>query len=195
LGQGAQRVGWKIGLGIGADVPVIGHLTSASRLESGGVYRAGDARELRADTELALTIGRRVRAGDDASTKHSAIDGVAVALELVDIARPPHSAEAIVAANVFHRGFAFGPEHRRLPAGALEAETCINGNVRACERSDHDLVATVLVVAGWLELVGECLEPGDRIIAGSITQVAVQPGERITAGIGGLGRVQLSVAG
>jgi hypothetical protein len=52
----------------------------------------------------------------------------------------------------------------------------------------------VLVVAGWLGLVGERIEPGDRIIAGSITQVAVQSTRADYRGIGGFGRVQLSVA-
>jgi 2-keto-4-pentenoate hydratase len=200
LRGGAERVGWKIGLGIhevdgeiGADVPVIGHLTTATQLEPGTSYRAGDARDLHADTELTLKLGRTVEAGEDAASARAAIAGLAVAIELVDTARPPYDLEPIVAANVFHRAFALGPMQSELTSGPLTARTWVNDSLRATEHSNQDLTAAVLAAARLLEAVGERLEPEDHIITGSITQIAIAPGDEVTAAIGNLGKVTVSV--
>jgi 2-keto-4-pentenoate hydratase len=200
LRGGAERVGWKIGLGIhdvegqiGADVPVIGHLTTATQLGSGARYRAGAARDLKADTELTLKLGRTVEADADAASARAAIAGLAVAIELVDIARPPYDLEPIVAANVFHRAFALGPVQSEVTRGPFEARTWVNDSLRAVEHSDEDLATAVLAVARLLGSVGERLEPEDHIITGSITQVALEPGDEVAAAIGNLGKVTVSV--
>jgi hypothetical protein len=47
--------------------PVVGHLTSATLLERGAVYRARGVIDLRADAEVALRVtreGERLEAGD-----------------------------------------------------------------------------------------------------------------------------------
>src|SRR5215208_2778634 len=107
--RGARRVGWKLGMGDAERIgqgPVVGHLTSATRLEPGAVFvTSGDAR-LHADVELTAVIARAVGAGGDVA---AAIGGWAVALELVDLGQGGDDPEAIVAANVFHRAFALGP--------------------------------------------------------------------------------------
>lgn len=51
----------------------------------------------------------------------------------------------------------------------------------------------VLAVARLLDELGERLEPGDRIITGSIVQVPVAVGREVTADLGALGRVRLTV--
>jgi 2-keto-4-pentenoate hydratase len=51
----------------------------------------------------------------------------------------------------------------------------------------------VQIVARLLEPMGERLRPGDRIFAGSETQVAVAPGDEVAAEIDGLGRVAVSL--
>src|SRR3954449_6810006 len=102
---GAGRVGWKVALGI-AEVeelvgtePALGHLTTASLLVPGGAYHGAAAdRALRAETELAVEVGRD---GD--------VVGLAVALEIVDTGRPPDGLEAIVAGNVLHPAVASLP--------------------------------------------------------------------------------------
>src|SRR3954469_5903267 len=97
LDAGARRVGWKLAYGIAeveelaGDEPVVGHLTSATLLPPGGAYHARADRELRVETELAVEVG-----------EGGAIAGLAVALEVVDVGRPPHGARALVAANVLH---------------------------------------------------------------------------------------------
>src|SRR3954469_4720746 len=102
LGEGAARGGWKLAYDI-AEIdevtggqPVIGYITSATVIEPGGTY-AGATPTLRAETELAIEVG-----------EEGGVAGLGVALELVDVARPPHDLEGIVTGNVFHRGVAFG---------------------------------------------------------------------------------------
>jgi methenyltetrahydromethanopterin cyclohydrolase len=78
LAEGAQRVGWKLGVGdaerIGAG-PVIGHLTSATQLEPGAAFRAEGAVDLRADAEVALLLGADVGPDVDRGTAAAAIAG------------------------------------------------------------------------------------------------------------------------
>jgi 2-keto-4-pentenoate hydratase len=42
--------------------------------------------------------------------------------------------------------------------------------------------------------MGERLEAGDRLITGSIVQLPVQPGDKVIADLGRLGRAGLTVA-
>ena len=201
LEQGARRVGWKIGLNIpevqarlGLEEPVIGHLTSATQLEPGGSYGAGDAVALMAEPEVALELGRDVApdAGPDEAAE--AIAGYGAAIELVDVGRPPADLESIVAENVFHRAFLIGPTEPGAPDGAA-VEVSVGGEQRAASVVEEDFPATVRLVARLLGSVGERLQAGDWIIAGSLTeQVPVADGDDLSVELGPLGRVSVSVA-
>lgn len=171
-----DRVGWKLGLGdaerIGATVSV-GHLTAATLLEDGETYESGGG-ELHADAEIAVVVGA----------------GYAPALELVDLSSAGDGAEAVVAANIFHRAVAFGPPGRQLPA---TASLLVNGVVRATDVMP-DVSGRIRSADRVLAAVGERFEPGDRVITGSIVQVPVQPGDDVTADFGSRGRVSLKIA-
>jgi 2-keto-4-pentenoate hydratase len=190
LAAGAERVGWKIATeipeidAVTGGAPAIGYLTTAGVLPEAGTYDAAGDRELRAETELVIDIGA-----------DGAVAGFAVGLELVDVARPPGDLEGIVAANVLHRAAVLGPPHpaAAAPFGAATLE--VGGEPRDTAAVDVDVPATVRAVAALLESVGERLEPGDRILAGSSCHVPVRPGDEVTAEIAGLGRVSARVAG
>jgi 2-keto-4-pentenoate hydratase len=194
---GAERVGWKLGLGererIGRALP-IGHLTSATRLESGATYRAGDAASLSADAEVALEIGRDVDPGVDADAAREAVIGFAAALEFVDLAGPPNDPETVVATNIFHRAFVLGPSRPVLPTDGVKARLIVNGAERASARAPTDFADKVCAVARALGAVGERLRAGDRIITGSVVQVGLEAGDEVLADLGVLGRVQLVIA-
>jgi 2-keto-4-pentenoate hydratase len=187
---GAGRVGWKIALGIpeveelvGAE-PGLGYLTTASLLEPGGVYHGARAdRALRAETELAVEVGVDGR-----------VAGLAVALELVDTGRPPDGLEPIVAGNVFHRAVAFGPTVRGARAESATARLLVGGEVRDAATVRADPQRTIEAIARLLAAVGERLEPGERILAGSSCHVPVVSGDAVVAEIDGLGAVDARVA-
>jgi hypothetical protein len=171
LREGAARVGWKLAYDI-AEIdevtggqPVTGYITSATVIEPGGTY-AGATPTLRAETELAIEVA-----------EGRGVAGLGVALELVDVARPPDDLEGIVTGNVFHRGVAFGE---------------VRGGKR--EATDADPRAAVSLVAALLEAVGEELLPGDVILAGGLTHEPVAPGDVVEASIDGLGSVVVEIA-
>jgi hypothetical protein len=169
------RVGWKLGVGdaerIG-DTLSVGHLTRATLLEPGGTYETGGAR-LHADAEVAVVVGV----------------GYAAALELVDLTDAADGAEAVVAANIFHRAVAFGETHPRLPDG-LVGRLLVDGAVRASgpvARVEERIAEAARVLAA----VRERLEEGDRVITGSVVQVAVDRNQEVTADFGPLGSVSV----
>jgi 2-keto-4-pentenoate hydratase len=197
LSAGATRVGWKLGIGaperIGDEV-AIGHLTSATTLAPGSRYRGGSAAALHADAEIALELSRDVEPDVDAATAGQAIEGFGAALEINDLARPPHDPESIVAANVFHRAVAFGPFRPTRPCGVIEARLVINGRVAASAVAANDLADRVRAAARVLGAMGERLKAGDRLITGAVVQVAIKAGDQVIADLGALGQVQLSIA-
>ena len=185
LHQGARHIGWKIGAGIPElDRTAIGYLTSATVFDHGATLDTIGGRELRAETELLVQVART-------SPEPRAVVGVAI--ELVDVARPPCELEAIVAGNVFHRAAVLG----RARAGALTAGACarlwIDGELREIAPVTTDVMTTIAHVAGMLASIGERLRPGDLILAGSLTQVPVRPGSAVAAEIDGAGRVEVAL--
>jgi 2-keto-4-pentenoate hydratase len=190
LTGGAERVGWKLGLRI-AEIesvigtqPAIGHLTTLTVVADGAAHAAAGARELRAETELVVEAG----AG-------GSVAGHAVALELVDVARPPADLEGIVAANVLHRAVVLGPTLRgATPVTGARATLVVDGELRESGRVEADGPAALAAVARVLEAVGERLEPGDRVLTGSITHVPVGAGQAVTAAIEGLGSACVRLA-
>jgi 2-keto-4-pentenoate hydratase len=202
LERGARRVGWKIGLNVpevqerlGLREPVIGHLTSETRLEPGASYSAGDAEALRAEPEIAVEVRREVPSDADEDAARDAIAGLAPAIELVDVGRPPGGLEAIVAENVFHRAFVVGDSRPAMPAEGVTATVMVNGEERESADAVDDLAEVVRLVARLLGAVGERLEAGDRIISGSLTPpVPVEAGERVAVHLSGLGQVEAQIA-
>jgi len=173
--------------------PVVGYLTSATRLSSGAGYRAREVGALRAEVELALRIGRAVGPGDALSRAREAVDAVAVALELVDVRPPRGEVEPILEANVFHRAFAIGPPCAVTSAVQRRAWLAVNGEVRGVSPVGEDYAETVRAAAAVLAAVGEALEPRDWLIAGSLVHVPVGPGDRISVEIEGLGRRETAI--
>jgi 2-keto-4-pentenoate hydratase len=181
-----SRVGWKLGMGqrerIGPG-PVIGHLTSSTELASGTVFDAGGVADLHADAEVAVLLG------DDGG-----IAGYGAALELVDLGSPPDNPHDVVAANVFHRAVVFGSLDRPAPSPEAEGRLIVNGEARAAAPMDRDFGELVDTVAELLAELGDHLQPGDRLITGSVVQVPVAPGDEVIADLGPLGRVGVRVA-
>jgi 2-keto-4-pentenoate hydratase len=199
LRNGAERVGWKLGVGeresIGGEIAV-GHLTSATRLAPGASYVASDAAaDLHADVELAVELGRDVDPAGDPAAALAAIAGYGVALEIVDLAALPGEPETVVAANVFHRAVAFGPLLPKLAGDEVVGQLSASGGTRAAARAANDLVERISAAARLLGAVGEGLEAGDLVITGSIAQVRVDAGDEVNAAVPGLGEVRLSIAG
>ena len=197
LGGGAQRVGWKLGVGEAERIgrgPVIGHLTTATQLQPDGIFDAEGVEALHADAELAIELRQDVEPGCDRERAREAIAGFGAALELVDLADASSDAHSIVAANVFHRAFALGPMHRALPPGGVVARLIVNGEVRASDAFARDSADVVRYVAALLRAMGERLLAGDRLITGAVVQLPVKRGDEVVADFGPLGHARLTIA-
>jgi 2-keto-4-pentenoate hydratase len=119
---------------------------------------------------------------------------VGTALELVDVVRPPHDFETIVGRNIWHRGVAFGPLSEHPPPSEFDARVLVGGQVRDSTTGRVGIDQTIAIAERLLAAVGEQLEPDDRIIAGSMLQVPVEPGDEVTVDLGELGRVGVSIS-
>jgi len=196
LDAGNKRVGWKLGMGererIGPG-PVIGHLTTATQLQPGSIYRP-DGAALHADAEVALELAHDVEPDADRDAAEAAIAGYGVGLELVDLGPMPGGAEGIVAGNVFHRAFALGRLQPDWPDHPPMARLVVGAQVRASALADEDYAELVRSVGAILGAMGERLKAGDHLITGSVVEVPRARGENVVADIGKLGEVGLEIA-
>jgi hypothetical protein len=117
--------------------------------------------KFRAETEVAISIGRAVGPEADRTAAKVAISGVAVALE-----------------TAAHRAFAVADARAVDPTG-LEARLALMGNSASPRRRRTITPRQSCAVAQLLGAVGEGLRRSDRILAGSLTPVPVQPGDEI----------------
>jgi 2-keto-4-pentenoate hydratase len=197
LAAGADRVGWKLGVGdrerIGAG-PVIGHLTSSTQLAPGSSFRPDNLTALHVDAEVALAMASDVAPDATLADVEAAIAGYGAAIELVDLGPVAGGPEAIVATNVFHRAFALGPLTHPRPAAGTHGTLLVNGELRATAPAAADYLELTRCVAVILGAMGERLRAGDQLITGSVVQVPVRRGDEIVVDLGALGRVGLSLA-
>jgi 2-keto-4-pentenoate hydratase len=69
----------------------------------------------------------------------------------------------------------------------------INGEVVEAGEQRVDPAETARIARELLGAAGERLEPGDCIIAGSLVQVPVAPGDEVAADLGEVGQVDVKV--
>jgi 2-keto-4-pentenoate hydratase len=148
---------------------------------------------LHADAAVAIELRAEVPASAGRARIADAIAGYGAALEIVDLGSAGDPPEAIVASNVFHRAFALGGLGGDTLARSAAARMTIDGSTAAHAPVTQDHVDLVHATAVLLEAVGLRLEAGDRLITGSVVQVAIAPGDAVVADLGPLGRVELRI--
>jgi 2-keto-4-pentenoate hydratase len=203
LGEGAERLGWKIGFNapkaqeaLGISEPVIGFLTSATAIEAGGQHSLAGAQKPLVEGEVAIELRRPVGPGAEVDEALAAIESLGVAIELIDMPAPPDDLEQALAGNVFHRGVVFGPHRQDAAVGGITATISVSGEERESAPADVDLADTIRLVADLLAAGGERLEAGDRIIAGTLTRpVPVAAGDEVQVDLGPLGQAGVSLTG
>jgi len=194
---GAELIGWKIGLNLpaiqrqlGITRPVLGHLTTASLIEPNSTHAIADGVHVGVEPEVAIHLGAA-----------GAIDALGAAIEIIDLDPAIDELEAILAGNVFHRGLVLGAAVADFDVRDLATlETAVSRNGAVAERArfadtGEDPAAAVRLIADRLALVGEELQEGQVIIAGSLTPIVfVEPGDSVEVDLGSLGTLALNVA-
>ncbi len=195
LDSGANRLGWKVGFNppevqakLGLSGPVVGHLTSATLVGADGSHSLAGAAAPKAEPEVAIEIG-----------PDRTIAGLAAAIELVDIPRPPSGPDEVgdvVAANIFHRAVAIGPSKRVDSLEGVAMTFSVDGaEAREADVSDYPIAAMIDAVAEALDAAGERLEAGDRIIAGALAPPPdVAAGQALKLDLGPLGAIEVQLS-
>lgn len=210
LAAGERRVGWKAGLGTAQAMekasiaaPLTGFLTNAS-LASGMTRTDGlsidDWRNAKLEPEVAVRIGTDLPAGADRQTALAAISGAAPAIEIVDLG-DPSDIEQVLAENLFHRAFLFGPFNDVSGAdlGAARLTVTQDGSEPQTgidpATALGDLVDVVRAVADQVALADDTLRKGDVVMTGSVVPaIAIAGGERFEVTLPGTGSVTLQIA-
>jgi 2-keto-4-pentenoate hydratase len=191
---GAGSLGWKLGLtvpavqeALGLSGPVAGFLTTGTQLTPGAEISLAGFTAAFAEPEVAIHVG-----------EGGSVAGLGAAIEVVDIDLPFEDLEAILAGNVFHRAVVLGPMHEGATLDGLTAHAT-KGGEPAGEAMPAEVVGdpaeVVRFVAGYLEPHGAQVEPGEVMIAGSLTPpVPVSPGDRFEVDLGPLGTLTVEFA-
>jgi 2-keto-4-pentenoate hydratase len=208
LAQGAEPAGWKIGINappvmerLEIAAPVVGHLTSLTRLAPGVPCDIGQATRAALEPEIAIHVAADLPGDASVEDAAAAIGALGGAIEVVDIDLPFDDLEAILAGNVFHHSFLLGPPDSERDTGDLSGigvAVSRDGDQPAVAESLPDpgqLAETVAHVAGLVASQGELLRAGDVIIAGSLTApLPVSPGDSVEVDFEALGSLQLDFA-
>jgi 2-keto-4-pentenoate hydratase len=189
LASGAIGVGWKIGFDtpaiqehFGLSEAVVGYLTDSRVVEPGATVSLAGWGTPAVEVELA------VRVGDDGD-----IAGLGPALELVDLDISFDDIEPVLAANVCHRHVVFGAEVPGADPMDLAATVTKDDAVVAEGRLTKDPALTIAFVRSFLRAHGAALEPGQRIICGSVVPpVPVAPGDALDVAFGPFGSLRIA---
>ena len=206
---GRRVVGRKVGLTarsvqaqLGVDQPDFGVLFADMQIRDGGLLPPDRVLQPKAEAEIAFVMAASVDhpevTRDDVA---AAVASVVVAIEIVDsrIADWRISFADTVADNGSSAFFVLGEDHR--PLQGLDLWTCgmvleVNGEMAAVGAGaaclGHPLDA-VAWLARTLSRRGEPLRAGDIVLSGALgPMVAIAPGDRLRATVGGLGSAGFS---
>lgn len=206
---GAKPLGWKVGFGapaalekLGIQAPLIGFLTDQALVASGSTISLADWQKPVAEPEIAVHIGKDLRAGVDHATVKAAIAGLGPAIELVDVDRPPDDVAAILAGNIYQRGIILGARNASRAGGVLDGllgRIARNGIEIASTADPQALTGELLGIVGHVADVlaewGDKLRAGQIIITGSIVPpLWVEAGEEIMFNLDPIGSVSIRFA-
>jgi 2-keto-4-pentenoate hydratase len=205
LDGGATPIGWKAGLNapapmekLGLTRPLVGFLTDATLVPSGGEVSVAGWTKPTLEPEIAMRLGEDVPGGRSREAVAAAVDALAPAVELVDLDPPPEDVEAILAGNVFHRAVVLGAWDAGRAGASLDGIALdLEGRVEHADPTAvlGDLVQVVRGVADALADAGETLRAGQFVICGSVVPAfEVAPGERIVARFSALGEASVVVS-
>lgn len=206
LRAGERRVGWKAGLGtaqameaVSIAAPLAGFLTDGSLATPDDL--SIDAWEnARLEAEIAVRVAKAVPAGSDRETAAAAVVAIAPAIEIVDLGDVA-DIEQVLAGNLFHRAFVFGPFAPATGAQLAAARLTVSQQGQDARTGIDpgellgDLVEVVRALADQIPLSNDELRAGDVVMTGSaIAPVALRGGERFEVALDGGGAVTLAIA-
>lgn len=153
------------------------------------------------ECEVAAIIDRDVPPTVSAEDVHQYVAAWAPAFEFANIDSPPSDVAAVLAGNIFHRGYRLGPEDPSATVADLTSRTAtvvIDSDVTHVTdltALTGDL-AEVLARTAWLAPhAGRPVQRGDVVLTGSIVvPIPVRPGSCISYELEGFAAMEVRVA-
>jgi 2-keto-4-pentenoate hydratase len=188
LDRDERPLGYKLGFGteqamknLGTDAPLVGHLVTANRLESGAVVDISNWGNPKLEPEIVA------RAGEQGE-----ITAIGAAIELVDLDTSISDPQAILEANIFQRHVLLGPVSEGADPAEAKLTVLVDGEeVAAADdvtAATGDLDGLVKHVAKTLKAAGAELQRGDMVICGSIVPALdIAPGATVEVRLPPLG--------
>jgi 2-keto-4-pentenoate hydratase len=172
------RLGWKAGFGtepamaaIGTEQPLIGFLTTATRLDSGASVDVSDWGGPLLEAEVAVRVDSELGRGTSAEEARAAIGAVAAAIELVDV-EAVEGIEQLLGGNIFHRQVLLGDFTELGEVELDEIRLSLTADGEDSGPVDPstllgDLGSVVAALADQADLIGDRIRPGDVVITGA----------------------------
>jgi 2-keto-4-pentenoate hydratase len=182
LSAGEKSIGWKVGFGAPAslealkiDAPLVGFLTDAILIPSGGVVSIDGWTKPLVEPEIAVHLAQDLQGSLDRQTVREAVAGVSPAIELADVHFPPDDVEAILVGNIYNRNLILGPSDASCAGcvldgltGRIYREGVETASTKQFQALTGEPLAIIAHVAELLAVFGQKLSAGDVIILGSI---------------------------
>ncbi|HKW64376.1 MAG TPA: fumarylacetoacetate hydrolase family protein [Candidatus Acidoferrum sp.] len=209
LKAGHKSLGWKLAFGSPAamerlhtNAPLVGFLMQSALVPSGALLSASGWTKPAVEPEIALYLGKDLRADSDRATVMEAIADIGPAIEIADVDHPSEDVEGTLARNIYQRHVVLGrkdPSRAGAILDALTARVIRNtaeiANTMELQTLTGELGEVVQHLAHLLGACGELLLAGQIIIAGSITPpIWVEPGEEIIFDLHPIDRVSICFA-
>src|SRR5829696_1174762 len=165
---GEASLGWKLGMGVpaamaklGTDAPLVGYMLEPARVESGATVSLDGWSNPKLEPEIAVHLAADLAPGASRSDAETAIAGLGVAIELVDLDPDEAEPEAILAADIFQRHVLLGPVVDGSSASDVSARALKNGDEVAstadATEATGDPIDLVLHVASVVGATGEAM--------------------------------------
>jgi 2-keto-4-pentenoate hydratase len=183
MASGEVPIGWKVGFGAPAaleklklSAPLVGFIMQKALLPSGATTSIQGWHKPVGEPEIAVYLGRDLKAGGGRDEARQAIAALGPAVELADMDRSPDDVEAVLTCDIFQRHVVLGPRDGSRAGIRLEG---LSGRVTHSgkdiqvpadlESNIGNIVDIVRHVADVLGAFGETLRAGEFIITGSVT--------------------------
>lgn len=205
IAAGEPRLGYKVAFNVpavqrrlGIEGSLLAGLTRASVVPAGEVVEVGHMTRPLLEAEIAVRLADDVSPDATPSDVERAIEGIAPAIELVDLDLPLDRLEEILAGGVFHRAVAFGafaPAPRGASLRGIKVrvssadEAVFSGDAEEATGALGTLLPSLARLAAS---AGERLRAGDQLILGSMAPPhPACPNERFRLCVDGYGDVEL----
>jgi 2-keto-4-pentenoate hydratase len=153
------------------------------------------------EPEVAVLLGADIEPGGDREAAAAAIEAIAPAIEMVDLAAPPSDPEAVLAGGFAHRAVLLGPRREGFDLAGLATTVTANGEAFASEDDPEravggDILGLVRHAADYLGAFGERLAAGQFLITGSTIAPPppVQAGQHLVYELAGVGSVEVTLS-